>query len=246
MTQEVFKTRYAATDRSVYNSEYTLAEVIDAKIAYLLERAKTEFILPITKEQLAKSTKPFADLPANDFRRVPLIGYHYTEAKHIAGRAPTKREAREMVARYGLTIDWPHFSLLDLAQSRIRKTVNKFRKEPENSPVYAIPFRKYFDENGNIKESEENEFSNSYQRGFLFLNLHQKEAIQAKLDDDNTPLWLVHQFAEAKAFTLDLINRKEESLEQQMLNTQEEKLFLFNALGSLSAYSYNAGERLLV
>jgi len=200
-TGEVIKTRYSSKDISNFNPEYTLGDVIEEKIQYLLEKAHAApHVIVITKMQLLWSDKPFIDLDKEDIRRVPLFGSFDTAVKHIPGRRPTKREQRKQVATFGIALEWPHKSIMDLLQAKFSQTLNKFIRD--NNDVLPAPFKKYYAPDGSQKEFTQDDplhFPNYL--GYVLIHKGYSDQIKEFLMSDETPLWMKYQFEDAKAYT---------------------------------------------
>lgn len=233
---EVFKTRFSSKDESIFNPDVTIGDVIEGKINYLLEKAKQPpFIIPITKNQICWSDKPFRELAENDYRRIPLIG-SYESLKHLPGRKPSAREARKMQAIYGITISWPHDSILDIIQSKFKKIVDAYLKE-DNAEMFPIPFKRYFDGDGVVKNPEWNKaepMHYNYYAGYLMMNRNHIDDIHNFFMSDDAPKWLLYQFEDARAYSKMVYSKRIDRLQKDIEYTEWIRTETVQMIGSIT------------
>lgn len=219
--KEYIKTKYSANDLSNYNPDYTLGQVIEDKLKYLLGKTlEYPYISVVTKNKLFWSDKPFNELDKNDYRRIPLVGGFDTNAKHVFGRKPTISEQRRQQSMYGYCMSWPHESLLTLVQNKFNALTKKLIKD--NSNLLPIPFRTYVDKNGQAKDPAWNSnepFAPNYYSGYLFLCDNYTDSISRYLSDADTPKWIKAQYLIAKDSAINRYHKKNiELLKQLELN----------------------------
>jgi len=129
---------------------------------------------------------------------------------------------------------WPDDSIMNIIQSKYAKLVKKFRQDDQILPV---PFRRYFDDLGNVKNpnwNQQEQLHHLYYAGYLLINKNYISNIKEYLNDPSTPVWMLYQFEEAKKYSAYAYQRRIQKLEQNIINTEEDLIEINQTIGNVS------------